>query len=121
MLRRLATEGFEGSLLEELETLAAWCWDWGVASGDARFCVLWRVIGAIDNWMSSHEESGGVPLSIVSAMGEELKRRLPDILDEVDWPSAAEQATLLEQNVLAYLTGPEQWVADGLVLRPGSD
>jgi hypothetical protein len=44
-LEHLADEGldpspFDSGPLDELLDLVSWCWDWGIATGDARYCVM---------------------------------------------------------------------------------
>lgn len=48
-LQLLADEGLN-AIDGDLHDLVEWCWDWGVATGDARYSVMWRVLREVDEW-----------------------------------------------------------------------
>lgn len=101
-LRRLADEGLAALPPTRLADLGSWCWDWGVATGDARYCVLSRTFRMLDDWWDT-----GVPYtSVVDRLDAVLARELPSVLDVPGAADGSALATHLHESAAAAL---DQW------------
>jgi hypothetical protein len=69
-----------------LRNLADYCWDYGEASGDARYCSLWRTL---DQIVEVFEDDGYMQTRTLDRVDQALKRYLPDVLSA---PTAEEGA-----------------------------
>jgi hypothetical protein len=92
-LRLLADSGFKEYLPDEFLALAEWCWDFGVASADARYFVLSRVFCVV---YEAFGDAGVVTAEVYRGLDDVLSRSLKAIIDEQD-PLAA---TLLAKRGL---------------------
>lgn len=105
-LRRLAEDGFDGLSADRLGDLAAWCWDWSEATGDARYCSLARSFTAIDTWWSEYVT---IPRAIAAEIERVLREDLPGVLEASDPAAGAGFARLMRQRVLSLLRPPTEW------------
>lgn len=112
-LHLLASDGFEGVRPTEFADLAAWCRDWCVATGDARFCLLSETLQLIFDAFGEQ----GLPAAISDAIDEALRRALPHILLATDLSSGSQQANYLLNEIGNLPLWPEQWLRIGLVRR----
>jgi hypothetical protein len=95
-LRRLAADGVAAFPPSGLTTLADWCWDYGEATGDARYCSLWRTFTAI---AAAFEDLEAVDSSAVTRIDHLLRSEIPEILDAPDAAEAAGIARRLREGV----------------------
>jgi hypothetical protein len=107
-LERLASSGFDAVSGVQLRDLAAWCWDWGVATGDARYCVISVVLGAVDRWWDEQ----GVPQDLLLEVEQILQRGLTDSLAAPDAASGAQLAHEMG-SALPLPVRPSEWRAGG--------
>jgi hypothetical protein len=112
-LQRLAEGGLTAIPDNELSDTVEWCWDWGVATGDARFCVLWRVLGCVDEWWGEQ----GVPSKLLGLVDARLQRGLTDTLEAPNAASGAQFAHQMGQEL--PLVGPNGWEAGGWLDEAG--
>ena len=108
-LDRLASGGFAQFSAAESRDLVAWCWDYGIATGDARYCVLWRVLKEVDEWL---EPEQGIPQRFVDAAEERLRRGVTDALAAPDAASGAQLAHDMGMDLVLPRT-QDQWRALG--------
>jgi hypothetical protein len=112
-LRELAEQGFSAVRPSELGQVGERAWDHGETSGDARYCSLGRTVLLIHEWWVEHDEQGGVPVSVASALEALLMSRLPGILNAPLASDAAPLARTLREDVEAHLTDPQDWISGG--------
>ena len=105
-LRRLAEQGFRGVPADRLRALADWCWDYGEASGDARFCSLARTLWMIDDWWTEHD---AVDPAVAADIESAIVADLGAVLDAEDPASGSMLARSMRQRVGPRLLPPEQW------------
>lgn len=89
-LDQLAAEGLCAVPEHQLRDLADWCWDWGVATGDARYSGLWRILNDVFDWLESQD--GQVATSDYNLVSGMLQRGIPEILAATTAASGAEFA-----------------------------
>lgn len=99
-LRRLGSDGIGRFPPSELGPLADWCWDYGEATGDARYCSLWRALRPIADMF---DDRGAVPTKLVSHFNAVLNQLLADVLDA----ETAESGSMLARSLREQLLGPE--------------
>lgn len=80
--------------------LAEWCWDYGEATGDARYCSLWRALNLINELFEPHR---GISPDLVSQLDLVLRRGLPEILDAETAESASQFARGLREELFRAL------------------
>lgn len=107
-LRQLTEQGIGKFPPVRLTDLSAWCWDFGEATGDARFLSLSRVVDVIVELFESN--SGQAPTALVEQLDLLLAQEIPAILDA----KAPEQGTLLSRQlreavVQAIHNFPDPW------------
>jgi hypothetical protein len=107
-LDRLASGGFSEVAGDQLPDLIAWSWDWGVASGDARFCVIAAVLHRVNRWWDEQ----GVPTALLREVESLLTRGLSDSLAADDASSGAQLAHQMGLQLPLART-PEEWLAGG--------
>lgn len=100
-LRRLAETGIREFPPGDLAHLADWCWDFGEATGDARYCSLSRSFGMIADLFESH---GAAPLDLVLALDELVQSRIGPILDAETAADGSYLARLFREDVAAQRT-----------------
>lgn len=76
-LLQLAEGGLAAFPPSSLADLAAWCWDFGEASGDARYCSLSRTLDMI---AEPFEEHGALDSAVVAVINAVLHDALGDVL-----------------------------------------
>ena len=108
-LRSLAAEGFEVVPGDLLTTLAAWCREWCVATGDARFCIIGDTLAALDEWRREHDEAGGVPTRLLDDIESHLTRNLAMSISAERPVDGAYWADTMRREVLPLLLPPSQW------------
>ena len=108
-LEALAADGFDAVRPEELDNLAAACRTNCESTGDGRYCILADLFGAIDDWWSEHDKSGGVPQYIERDLSGMLRSHLLPILRSEDPARATMLATMLLREIEPRLTGPAGW------------
>jgi len=107
-LRQLADDGLS-SVSADLPDLVAWCRNWCLETGDARYCFLAEMLHVIDNWWGEHDERGGIPEALLEQLDSLMKASLPLVLD-ADSPSAgAQRAEALRHEAAELLTSPDDW------------
>lgn len=93
-LSRLGEVGVRDLPPKRLAGLIQFCWDRCEITGDARYCVIARALRPIADLFDEAEESGGVGMDL-SGIDNEIRSRLPDILQEPN----AEAASLLARSL----------------------
>jgi hypothetical protein len=93
-LLRLADQGIQSLLPDDLRRLADWCWDYGEATGDARYCSLWK---ALDRVVEAFTDQGHVTNEKLEHLNLVLARDLPGIVSEKDPASASMQARSMRE------------------------
>lgn len=107
-LHALAERGFATVPASRLSDLADWAWDWGEATGDARYCSVSRTFSSIDIWWSEHKV---IPLALCTRIDDLLQSHLPAILASDSSADASALARALRVVVHEVLLPPEQWAA----------
>jgi hypothetical protein len=110
-LERLAADGFVAVDLNELFDLVEWCWDWGIATGDARYCVMWRVLHAVEEWLREHQEQG-IATRLLDHVDGLVRRGLTDALAASAASSGAQFVHQMGMD-LPLLRTPDEWRAAG--------
>jgi hypothetical protein len=104
-LEALAEGGFVAVGPDEFEGLSEWCWDWAIATGDARFAVISRILRAVDEWWDIEQ---GRPSKLVTAVEGQLCAGLKDALGAADPASGAQFAHQMGQG-LPLLNRSQEW------------
>ena len=121
LLELLAERGITALTDDDFKRLGQYLRDHGVSTGDARYGVLADVIGAVNEWLGSHEEVGGVPARAQEELDTALKSCVKAALAA---PSAAEGTRLVEdlrERLPLLLGGTRSWRTRGLADDPGRD
>lgn len=90
-LRRLADDGLRAFPPDRLPDAAAWCWEFGAATGDARWCLLSRTLDKLAAPFA--DSNGALPVEMTAQIDVVLRDLLPDVLNA---PTAAEGASLAQ-------------------------
>jgi hypothetical protein len=105
-LQQLADDGCSALSYAELHDLAEWCWDYCVATGDARFCVFFRILHTVNQWQGEQ----GVPKRLLDDVVDPIfKRGLRNALEAPNPASGAQFAQAMAQEVSPELLAPSQW------------
>ena len=99
-LRRLAKGGIARFPPADLGPLADWCWDYGEATGDARYCSLWRALHPI---AEAFDDRGALPTELVNHFDAVLNELLDGVLDA----ETAESGSMLARSLREQLLRPE--------------
>jgi len=99
-LRLLADGGFTAYPPSEFPNLAEWCWDFGVASADARYFILSRIFSRISEAFGDAEL---VTAEIYKGLNGTLVRSLKGVIDEQDPSAATLLANRLLEDILSAL------------------
>ena len=108
-LEGLAADGFAQFSATESRDLVAWCWDWGIATGDARYCVLWRALKAVDEWWDPEQ---GIPTQFRDDVDAVLRWGVTNTLNAADAASGAQFAHEMGMALVLPRT-PDAWRALG--------
>lgn len=92
-LRQLANQGIGKFPPIKLVDLSAWCWDFGEATGDARFCSLSSVIDVIVDLFDLNSDQA--PTVLVEQLDVLLRQNISMILDA----KTAEHGSLLSRQL----------------------
>src|SRR5690349_2206264 len=95
-LLRLANAGIAAYPPSQLRLLADWCWDHGEATGDARYCSLWRLLDVIAEMF---EEHGAVSSDLIASIDASLEANIPRVLQAAPPASGAQLARELRQEI----------------------
>jgi hypothetical protein len=95
-LLRLANTGLASLPPSRLGDLASSCWDFGEASADARYFVLWRVFNDLADEFRQFE---AVRVDAVSRVDAALAEFLPEIVAEDDNEAATALAVALRRRI----------------------
>lgn len=100
-LQRLAEVGVGDLPPAKLGETAEDSWAWGEATGDARFCILWRTLKMVDQWFG--DEDGAVATAFCDRLDAVVTREMPGILDaEASDEGTALAATMRDMLVAEY-------------------
>jgi hypothetical protein len=102
-IRRLATGGIGAFPPTALPTAAAWLWDYGEATGDARYCSLSRTIEMITAAFDANYE--GLGNAILNEVDGVLATRMPDALGAELPSDGSTLARLMREAVCQALSG----------------
>lgn len=95
-LERLAADGLAAFPPAHLSGLAKWCWDFGEATGDARYSSLSCTVRMLADLFQENSS----PLTVrVEAIDHLLQARLPDVLNANEPAEGATLARLLREAV----------------------
>lgn len=95
-LLRLANDGIARFPPADLQTLADWCWDYGEATGDARYCSLWRCLDLLAERFAQFEALAAEDVSFYDGL---LRACMADILDASESALAASLARQLREQM----------------------
>ena len=95
-LERLAGYGIAAFPPTRLDDAAQYCWDRGVATGDARHCLLWRSLGLM---AQSFEERDCLPVAVVDKLDEALRRHLLGVLNASTAEEGSGIARILDKEI----------------------
>jgi len=96
-LSELATRHEELISADEAADLAELTWQYGITTGDSRYCVLSRSFRVI---AEQYEDFGVLPTASITAAMREIRRSLPNILNAANASDAARAAALLADSVV---------------------
>jgi hypothetical protein len=88
--------------LERLRSAADFCWDQGEATGDARYCVLWRCLDAIAQRL---EDDDNLTQDIVDDLNHAFARHLPGVLSAPTAEEGTWLARMLREDIFAVDAG----------------
>ena len=100
-LRLLAEGGFAAYPPNGLPSLTEWCWDFGVASADARYFILSRSFSIISEAFGDAEL---VTVEVYQRLDDTLRRSLVPVIDERDLFTATSLANRLLEDVKSALS-----------------
>jgi hypothetical protein len=95
-LARLAADGLDGLSQTLVREVAGETWAWGVATADARYCVVARSLEMIDAWF---DEYGAMDGRFVHRLSHIMRVELPSVLDASPEVGCAIASTLHERLV----------------------
>jgi len=98
-LERLAEHGLAAFFPPRLRDAAAYCWERGVATGDARHCLLSRSRETLAE--AFDEDSGPLLTSVVQEVDKVLRRLLIDVLNAPTAEEGTWIASMLDQEIRA--------------------
>jgi hypothetical protein len=101
-IRRLASTGIAAFPPAALASAAEWLWDFGEATGEARYCSLSWTIDMIAVAFEDGYES--LPSSVVEAVDVVLSERVPDVLDATSPSGGSALARLMREAVAQALS-----------------
>lgn len=104
-LERLASGGLADFPPAGLTDVAAYCWDRGVATGDARHCVLWRTFDLIASQANEDEHLPPLDGRAVEELDDLFRRHLLGVLRASTAEEGAGLAQILDEEVRAVLQG----------------
>lgn len=99
LLQRLAELGFSQLPPERMAETADTAWAWGEATGDARYCVLWRTLVMVDGWWGPAD--GAVATAFADRLDAVVKRELPGVLAADSAEAGTATAVTLLQELVA--------------------
>jgi hypothetical protein len=103
-LRRLADTGIHQDIGSgEVEDIADWCWERCEATGDARWCIIWK---ALWNIVREWEYTGGLPQSMMRGFSAALASHIPGVIDAPDSETGALLAKALREEVVGVFRNP---------------
>ncbi len=115
LLEDLAANGLSAVPASLFDDLAAWCRDWCIATGDARFCVIADVLSEIFEAFGEQ----GLPMKVVEKIDGLLVRELPHVLRAESPSSGSQQANGLLSEMRRLPFHPSEWtVLEGVERRP---
>jgi hypothetical protein len=95
-LSKLSTKPEDLIIADEATDLAELAWQYGVSSGDSRYCELARAFCIIAD---EYENYGAIPAVSISSVTREIKRVLPGIINSPNPSDAAREAAVLADSV----------------------
>lgn len=96
-LQRLADVGVSALPPARLGEVADDAWAWGEATGDARYCVIWRTLSMVDGWYGPADD-GGVDQAFGDRLDAIVMRELPGVLAADDAQTGTATAvTMMEE------------------------
>jgi hypothetical protein len=98
-LQLLADIGVAQLPPDRLESVAEESWAWGVATGDARYCVLWRTIQMVDAWFGEGDDRR-LASSFIERIDVVVKRELPGVLAAADAETGTNLAAALDEALV---------------------
>src|SRR5437870_13663830 len=108
-LQRLAEAGLANLPAERLLEVAEEAWSWGEATGDARYCLLWRMLHMINGWFGEGE-GGALAAPVVEHIDDTIMRELPGVLNA----QSPEEGTVLAATLREHLVAEMTWAGDPL-------
>lgn len=96
-LRRLADDGLARFPPARLHEAAEWCWEFGAATGDARWCLLSRTLARLA--APFVDSIGALPSELVDQIDAVLREQLPDVLSATSAVEGASLARLLDESL----------------------
>lgn len=101
-IRRLATGGIAAYPPTALPSAAEWLWDYGEATGDARYCSVSRSLELITAAFDANYE--GLAAGVLADLDGILAAQLPGILGANLPPDGSTFARLMREAVARALT-----------------
>jgi hypothetical protein len=97
-LRRLADEGLSAFPPSGLIDIANWCWEYGEATADARYCILWRILKSI---AEPFEDNGALSVVTVAQIDTVLHCYIPIIVDARSIQTGVHLVRLMKDELAA--------------------
>lgn len=101
-LLRLGNEGIAAFPPSGLTQLADWCWEYGEATADARYFLLWQILKFIAD---AFDDDGAAIASVVARWDSVLQQHIPSVVDAVDATEGVRLARLMRDELFNDL-GP---------------
>lgn len=102
-IRRLAAGGVAAYPPTALPSAAAWLWDFGEATGEARYCSVSRSLEMISAAFDANYEV--LPSVVLADLDRILATQLPDVLGAALAPDGSTFARLMREAIAHALTG----------------
>lgn len=100
-LHRLAEGGLAAFPPSQLRDAAVECWDWGVATGDSRWCILSRTLAEL----ATPFDDEGMSSALLRDLDRVLASLLPDLIDAENARDGASIAQLLYDQMKQEVGG----------------
>lgn len=111
LMERFVREGFRGVSADQLPAMQIWCEEMCIESGEAGYCVAGETLRTVAEWWFEHDESGGIPTRLASAIERSLQSGLPTVFESDDIKTRVRNAVRLREETIGLLIPKSEWDA----------
>lgn len=88
-----------------LDSIAEWCNEEAISTGDHRYWILGASFLALDEWWASYDARGGIGTNEYIALNESVINHLSTLLEERDPETGGELAGMFALRLQAVMDG----------------